>query len=256
MIPYPMAEPSYKFQENLFKLSEEKTDLKKAIAEWQYVTMNTLKKGEHICICGNKSIIYFHLFFNTKTTKMIYTGEVCAKKFGLKIGQGNGMNADFKEFIMQNPAVYTSLNDLTYSEDVRKKFIEYITRQVAAMPDLDKAYKRVQDLVNIFKSYNYTFVELEQLCKQIKEKIDRKEQERIERERREQESRERRYAAERVREERRVRNERRRAEYRRKQRDRQIQEEYHETNQMSTNVQDAIKTGDMDAVGRMMFSFS
>ena len=251
-----MAEPSYKFQENLFKLSEEKTDLKKAIAEWQYVTMNTLKKGEHICICGNKSIIYFHLFFNTKTTKMIYTGEVCAKKFGLKIGQGNGMNADFKEFIMQNPAVYTSLNDLTYSEDVRKKFIEYITRQVAAMPDLDKAYKRVQDLVNIFKSYNYTFVELEQLCKQIKEKIDRKEQERIERERREQESRERRYAAERVREERRVRNERRRAEYRRKQRDRQIQEEYHETNQMSTNVQDAIKTGDMDAVGRMMFSFS
>ena len=251
-----MAEPSYKFQENLFKLSEEKTDLKKAIAEWQYVTMNTLKKGEHICICGNKSIIYFHLFFNTKTTKMIYTGEVCAKKFGLKIGQGNGMNADFKEFIMQNPAVYTSLNDLTYSEDVRKKFIEYITRQVAAMPDLDKAYKRVQDLVNIFKSYNYTFVELEQLCEQIKEKIDRKEQERIERERREQESRERRYAAERVREERRVRNERSRAEYRRKQRDRQIQEEYHETNKMSTNVQDAIKTGDMDAVGRMMFSFS
>ena len=252
-----MTEPSYKFQENLFKLSEEKTDLKKAIAEWQYVVMNVLKKGEHICICGNKSIIYFHLFFNTKSTKMIYTGETCAKKFGLKIGQGNGMmNVDFKEFIMQNPAVYTTLNDLTYSEDVRKKFIEYITREVAAMPDLDKAYKRVQTLVNIFKSYNYTFVELEQLCEQIKEKIDRKEQERIERERLEQESRERLYAAERVREERRIRNQRRQEENRKRRREKQIQEDYHDINKMSTNVQDAIKTGDMDAVGRMMFSFS
>jgi hypothetical protein len=243
-----MAEPSYKFQENLFKLSEEKTDLKKAIAEWQYVTMNTLKKGEHICICGNKSIIYFHLFFNTKTTKMIYTGEVCAKKFGLKIGQGNGMNADFKEFIMQNPAVYTTLNDLTYSEDVRKKFIEYITREVAAMTDLTMAYKRVQDLVNIFKSYNYTFVELEQLCQQIKEKIEQKERERIERERLEQESRERLYAAERVREERRVRNQRRQEENRRRRREKQIQEDYHDINKLSTNVQDAIMSGDQDAI--------
>lgn len=251
-----MAEPSYKFQENLFKLSEEKTDLKKAITEWQYVVMNVLKKGEHICICGNKSIIYFHLFFNTKSTKMIYTGRECAKKFGLKIGQGNGMNADFKEFIMQNPAVYTTLNDLTYSEDVRKKFIEYITREVSAMTDLTMAYKRVQDLVDIFKSYNYTFVELEQLCEQIKEKIDRKEQERIERERREQEYRERMYAAERVREERRVRNEKKQEEYKRRQRDKQINRDYHGIEQKSVIVQDAIKSGDQDAIMKILFSFS
>ena len=251
-----MAEPSYKFQENLFKLSEEKNDLKKAIAEWQYVAMNALKKGEHICICGNKSVIYFHLFFNTKTTKMIYTGEVCAKRFGLKIGQGNGMNVDFKEFIMQNPAVYTTLNDLTYSEDVRKKFIEYITREVAAMTDLTMAYKRVQDLVDIFKSYNYTFVELEQLCEEIKEKINRKEQERIERERREQESRERMYAAERVREERRVRNEKKREEYRRKEREQKITVDYHDTNKKSAKVKDAIMSGDQDAIMKMLFSFS
>jgi len=252
-----MTEPSYKFQDNLFTLSEEKVDIKKAIAEWQYVTMNTLKKGEHVCICGNKNIIYFHLFFNKKSTKMIYTGETCAKKFGLNIGQGNGMmNTDFKEFIMQNPAVYITLNDLTYSEDVRKKFIEYITREVAAMTDLDKAYKRVQTLVNIFKSYNYTFVELEQLCEQIKEKIEQKERERIERERLEQESRERLYAAERVREERRVRQEEKREEYRRKEREHKIALEYHDTNKKSAKVQDAIMSGDQDAIMKMLFSFS
>ena len=121
------------------------------------------------------------------------------------------------------------------------------------MPDLNKAYTRIQDLVSKFKSYNYTFVELEQLCEQIKEKIEQKERERIEREQREQESRERRYAAERVREERRVRNERSRAEYKRRRREKQIQEDYHDINKMSTNVQDAIMSGDQDAIMKMLF---
>jgi FtsZ-interacting cell division protein ZipA len=124
------------------------------------------------------------------------------------------------------------------------------------MTDLTMAYKRVQDLVDIFKSYNYTFVELEQLCEQIKEKIDRKEQERIERERREQESRERMYAAERVREERRVRNEKKREEYRRKEREHKITVDYHDTNKKSAKVQDAIMSGDQDAIMKMLFSFS
>ena len=251
-----MAEASYKFQENLFKLSEEKADLKKAIAEWQYVAMNALKKGEHICICGNKSVIYFYLFFNTKSTKMIYTGGECAKRFGLKIGQGNRMNADFKHFIMQNPAVYTTLNDLTYSEDVRKKFIEYITREVSAMADLTLAYKRVQDLVNIFKSYNYTFIELEALCQSITDKIEKKERDRIEKARQEQEYHESRYAEQRVREERRIRNEKKREEHKRRQREKKTKEDYRNIEEKCMIFQDAIKNDDQDAIMKMMFQFS
>jgi hypothetical protein len=273
-----MEKPKYKFQENLLKFSNEKDDITKAIAEWGHICEIKLKRGEALCTCGNKNVMNFQIFLNTKNAKMIYTGNECAKKLGLRLGQGNGMNADLRQFIIMNPAVYTTLNDLTYSEDVRIKFIEYITRQVDQMPDLHKAYTRIQELINKFKTYNYTFVELETLCERIAEKIQKKEaeewekrereeqkkREREEREKREREEREKLEREELVddwreqmanywREERRVRNERSRAEYKRRRREKQIQEDYHDTNQMSTNLQDAFKTGDMDAIRRMMF---
>jgi len=170
-----MAEPKYRFQENLTKLSVEKTDFKKAIGEWQHVDKIKLKRGEHLCICSNKNVMYFHLFFNIKNSNMIYTGKECAKHLGLIIGQGGRINADFRQFIIMNPAIYTSLNDLMYSYNVRIKYIEIIRKQIESMPDLYKAFKRIQDLVNIFKSHNYTFVELESLCESILEKIQKKE---------------------------------------------------------------------------------
>lgn len=262
-----MEKPKYKFQENLLKLSEENNDYTKALDEWGHIGEIKLKRGEALCTCGNKNVMNFQTFFNIKNAKMIYTGNECAKKLGLRLGQGNGMNADFRQFIIMNPAVYTTLNDITYSEDVRMKFIEYITRQVENMPDLNKAYTRIQDLVSKFKSYNYTFVELEELCNRISEKIQQKEaEEREKHEREEQEKHEREEREKREREEREKREKEKKekdelhrdvARISRQRKERREEENrkqaYRETDKLAETLQQACLNGDQDAITRMMF---
>ena len=130
-----------------------------------------------------------------------------------------------------------------------------LIRSLVFIHEEKQTFGELERMIKQMDLTEYPYVqELEQLCQQIKEKIEQKERERIERERLEQESRERLYAAERVREERRVRQEEKREEYRRRRREKQIQEDYHDINKMSTNVQDAIMSGDQDAIMKMLFS--
>ena len=181
-----MPNASYKFDENLLKRSRS-DHIDTARSEWAYVTGEKQKVGLMICICGNKNVQNFHYFFNIVTGgEMIATGEQCAKKLGLRIGQGSGrMNPVFREFLIDYRAEYTTLNDLVYTGEIKRKFIEFIERRIRSAPNLNEAYTLVKGLVDMFHSHNCRFPGLETICNDLKTKIDEEEIERLEAERKE-----------------------------------------------------------------------
>jgi hypothetical protein len=115
---------------------------------------------------------------------MIATGSDCATKLGLKIGQGSGrMNPDFRDFLIDYVAEYTTINDLVYSEDIKRLFLEFVKKRIASAPSLNEAYTVVKGLVDMFATHNCRFPELQAICDELKRKIDTAEIQRLEAER-------------------------------------------------------------------------
>jgi hypothetical protein len=72
----------FKFNEHLFEVSENKTDIKEALKEWEIVLAEKRFQRDRQCICQHliKDSIYF---FNKKTHKLIVCGTACSKKFNM-----------------------------------------------------------------------------------------------------------------------------------------------------------------------------
>ena len=177
-----MPEPKYNFDMNLLERSISK-DIDPAKKEWVDIGKDTQPFGSIICICGNKNIKNVHYFFNTQSGKMIATGKQCAKKLGLKLGQGSGrIIPAFAEFLIEYRAEYTTLENLVYTDNIRIKFIEFIKKRIGSTSNLNEAYNFTKFFVDMFNSHNCKFTELEVICNELKLKIGEKEAERLEQE--------------------------------------------------------------------------
>jgi hypothetical protein len=179
-----MPTASYNFDQELLKRSTS-NNIDDARKEWVFLESECQPRGTILCICGNKNIQYIYYFFNAVTgAQMIATGEVCAKKLGLRFERGSGrINVDFKEFLFEYRAIYTNLDDLVYGDLIKHKFLEFVDRRIMLSANLNEAYLFVKGLVDMFHSYNHQFIEIQVKCDELKVKIDEKEAERLEMER-------------------------------------------------------------------------
>lgn len=177
-----MSKAQYNFEKNLLENSASDC-IKKALGEWDAIGRETHKDEKLICICGNKNVIHFHYFFNTETGKMIVAGRNCATKFGLNLGYGSGrLNPILKDFLFDYRAIYTTLNNLVYTDEIRIKFIEFVKRRIGAISNLNEAFCLVKNLVDKFQSNNCSFAELEAICDELKIKVEQEEIKRIQEE--------------------------------------------------------------------------
>jgi len=177
-----MSKAQYNFEKNLLENSASDC-IKEAIGEWDAIGRETHKDEKLICICGNKNVIHFHYFFNTETGKMIVAGRNCATKFGLNLGYGSGrLNPILKDFLFDYRAIYTTLNNLVYTDEIRIKFIEFVKRRIGAISNLNEAFCLVKNLVDKFQSNNCSFAELEAIRDELKIKVEQEEIKRIQEE--------------------------------------------------------------------------
>ena len=177
-----MSKAQYNFEKYVLENSASKY-IEEAKKEWDEIGSETHKDEKLICICGNKNVKHFIYFFNTTSGKIIVTGRKCAKKFGLNLGQGSGrLNSILKDFLFDYRAIYTTLNNLVYTDEIRFKFIEFVKRRIRAISNLNEAYFLVKNLLDKFKSHGCSFAELECICDELKNKVDQEEIKRIQQE--------------------------------------------------------------------------
>jgi hypothetical protein len=173
---------TYKFDEHLVRLSKSETP-DEARKEWEFLKQVTISQvSERLtCICGNRNVKYFWIFFNIHNGNLISTGSECAKKLGLKQGQGfHIMNSNLRDFLINYQGIYTSISEILYSDEVRRVFMDFIRKRVDSSKTLMEGYNIVNPLVDKFKAYSCRFVELESLLDEIQTKITEEENKRIE----------------------------------------------------------------------------
>lgn len=74
----------YKFNNNLLKLSEEKTDIKQALKEWKCLNTDLQSVNPQICICQHNIKKEINTFINLKNNNTIFIGSKCYEKFEFK----------------------------------------------------------------------------------------------------------------------------------------------------------------------------
>ena len=111
----------YKFEDNIFKLSETK-DITQLPDEWEFIIRDESDEGH--CIC-NRKIKYVNYFYNYKTYKYIMVGDSCKDKLCLKIVKEGGVKRYLNRLINNKGEYLEILNMLQYSYDTMIKIYEY-----------------------------------------------------------------------------------------------------------------------------------
>ena len=111
----------YKFEENIFKLSETK-EVAKLHDEWEFI--NNDERDDGHCIC-NRKITHVNYFYNIKTNKYIMVGDSCKDKLCLKIIKKGGVKR-YIDKLMNNKGEYLEILDMIqYSNDTMLKIYQY-----------------------------------------------------------------------------------------------------------------------------------
>jgi flagellar biosynthesis GTPase FlhF len=98
----PKDKDRYRFEQNVFKVSREKKDIKKALEEWELVDhkFNDDPTKKFQCICNSHPWKDQSTYYNPFTQLPVWVGSECAKKFkkhakpGMKNGAAQSMFKD------------------------------------------------------------------------------------------------------------------------------------------------------------------
>ncbi len=138
----PTDKDRYRFEQNVFKVSREKKDIKKALEEWELVDhkINEDKNEKFHCICNSRPWKEQYFYYNPFTKFPIFVGSACAEKFKkhAKPGMGNAAARDMLKDILKGMTAEEKLqykdiaNILAYCRGVIDSLVEHIEQKLRA----------------------------------------------------------------------------------------------------------------------------
>ena len=164
---------SYKFDENILKLSET-NDLEKLHEEWIHISYNEDIDIPVICICQH--VIYnTHIYLNIKNKNIINVGTTCVNKIRLK--NCKKLRSVIMSFINGTRGHYQEICDLIkYSNENWITFLESIKSKVDSVWDNLIGLTEINKIIKLFSDNSIDCSDLQDIVRKIQMKIDEKKQ--------------------------------------------------------------------------------
>lgn len=160
---------SYKFDENILKLSET-DDPEKLHEEWIHMSYNEHVDIPVTCICTHE-IYNPHIFLNIKTRKMINVGTTCVKKIRLK--NCKNVRSVMMSFINGTRGHYKEICDLIkYSNENWITFLESIKSKVHSVWDNLIGLTEINKIIKLFSENSIDCSDLHDIVREIQKRID------------------------------------------------------------------------------------
>jgi len=170
----------YKFNNNLLKLSEEKTDIKQALKEWKCLNTDLQSVNPQICICQHNIKKEINTFINLKNNNTIFIGSKCYEKFEFKFERtgsdrvGKILQKHIQDYLKGEYTIISNFKD--YVEKVFYIILNDFKIQYKNYKHSINGLKQLLHIINLtIEEYQFLKLKLniEPLVIKIKNKIEK-----------------------------------------------------------------------------------